>query len=74
MTINDPATSGRYLTGTQQVVVEARLAMGYTIERILWNGDIKMYKDSHTMIINCLGYDVYTGNIFYSRRRGYIDM
>jgi hypothetical protein len=48
----------KYLTNEQQVVVEARIKMGYSSNEQS-NGNILLYKGKHTMIINCLGYDVY---------------
>ena len=49
----------QYLTTEQEVVVKSRVANGYTPE-LLNNGNILLYKGKHTMIINCLGYCVYT--------------
>lgn len=49
-----------YLTREQQVVVEARIKMGYE-SFSLPNGFITVYKGRHKMIINGLGYDTYTG-------------
>lgn len=65
MIMNDPATKPGFLTGTQQIVVEARLCDGYEILSTLTNGNIDMCKGKHRIIINCLGYDVYIppGNI-----------
>lgn len=58
MSINDPASSDEFLTGTQEVVVKARIKQGYEVQR-LSNGNWQAWKGRHTMVINCLGYDVY---------------
>lgn len=47
-----------YLTKEQKAVVEYRLSIGYDYQ-VLPNGNYKMWKKRHIMIINCLGYDCY---------------
>lgn len=53
-----------FKTKEQQVVVEARINMGYEAEE-LPNGDWVVWKGKHKMIIECLGYDCYVpvGNL-----------
>jgi hypothetical protein len=47
-----------FLTPEQQAVVEYRLSIGYDYQ-LLPNGDYKLWKGRHIMIVNCLGYDCY---------------
>ena len=56
--LNDPAKDDNFLTGTQEIVVNARIADGYDSIR-LSNGNWKVWKGKHTLLINCLGYDCY---------------
>lgn len=50
----------KYLTKEQQCVVEYRASIGYDCS-MLANGNYLCFKGRHQMIINCLGYDTYTG-------------
>ena len=52
--------SEKYISKEQQAVVNARLNMGYTVER-MDNGYWLCYKGKHKMIINGCGWDTYTG-------------
>lgn len=48
----------KFLTNEQKAVVESRIASGYEW-LLLGNGNYKIWKGKHTMVINCLGYDCY---------------
>jgi hypothetical protein len=52
--------NNEYISPEQKVVVEARIKMGYEVEK-LSNGYWLCYKGRHKMIINGCGWDTYTG-------------
>lgn len=47
-----------FLTPEQEAVVKYRLSIGYDYQ-LLPNGNYKLRKGRHIMIVNCLGYDCY---------------
>ena len=49
-----------FVSFEQEIVVKARLKMGYSCER-LDNGYWLCFKGRHKMIINGCGWDTYTG-------------
>jgi hypothetical protein len=50
----------KFISKEQQIVVLYRIKEGYESE-LLDNGYYRLTKGRHTMIINGLGYDTYTG-------------
>lgn len=50
----------KFISVEQEAVVLYRIKQGYQVE-FLSNGFYKLWKNRHTMIINGLGYDTYTG-------------
>lgn len=50
----------KFISIEQEVVVLCRIKQGYESE-LLENGFYKLWRGRHTMIINGLGFDTYTG-------------